>query len=310
MSVRTSLYYRRGSGGKVAIEDMSVSTGIRLFVDSTNASCSDATTHGATPDKPLATLDYALGMCTANANDIIYLMPGHNEGAGDAQWTVDVAGVQIIGLGRGSKKPRFDFDHANASIDITANDVVIKNIALLPSVTAVAIGIDVTAGILNTVLEDVDILNGEDGAGVDEFVLGVDIKAGCTKTRIRRMKAECHASTANANAVISLTGASDRVTIEDCDLVIVGAAAVAPIKGITTLSTNVRVRGCTLVTDDEPCIELLTGTTGVLSDNDCFTNLATIAAAIVADGCALFRNEYVEVGNESNARIGTPSADD
>ena len=70
------------------------------------------------------------------------------------------------------------------------------------------------------------------------------------------------------------------------------------------------VEGNVLVTDAEPGIELLTGTTGVIRDNDVFGDLATIAAAIVADGCALFRNEYVEVGNESNARIGTASVDD
>ena len=94
------------------------------------------------------------------------------------------AGLTIIGLGTGTRRPRFDFDHANASIDITANDVTLENITLLPSVTAVLIGIDVNAGVTDTVIRNCESLPGEDGAGVDEFALTVDIKAGCTRTLI------------------------------------------------------------------------------------------------------------------------------
>jgi hypothetical protein len=280
------------------------------FVGSTVTAASDAVGFGQDPDSPFATIDYAIGRCTASQGDVIYVLPGHNESLADAQIAVDVAGIRIIGLGSGGLVPRIDFDHANASIDISANNCTLKNLRLLPSVTAVAIGIDVMAGVTDTTIEDVVILPGEDGAGVDEFVLGIDIKAGCTRTTIRRLTAHAHASVAHQNAGISLTGASDAVTIEDCDITLLGAAGVAPIKGITTLSTNVRIAGCTLVSDNEPGIELLTGTTGVLADNDIFSDLAAIANAIVADGCALFRNEYVEVGNESNARVGTASVDD
>ena len=84
----------------------------------------------------------------------------------------------------------------------------------------------------------------------------------------------------------------------------------APIKGITTLSTNVRIKKNLLVTDAEPCIELLTGTTGVISDNYCATDLAAIADSIVADACYKFQNYYCEVVNETGALIGTASVDD
>jgi hypothetical protein len=55
---------------------------------------------------------------------------------------------------------------------------------------------------------------------------------------------------------------------------------------------------------------MFTGTTGVIEDCLIFSDLATIAAAIDADGCALWRNEYIEVGPESGVVIGDPSADD
>lgn len=305
----TKLFGRNQPGGLFSIVDREkFPTGNIFWVGSTVTGATNGAGYGRNPDAPFATLAYA--ETQASAGDTIFLLPGHNEGIADAQIDLDVAGLSVIGIGSGSLKPRIDFDHANASIDIGANNVTLKNIALLPSVTAVAIGIDVEAAKTGTVLEDITILPGEDGGGTDEFVLGVDIKAGCDDTTIRRLIAHMHASTAHANAGISLTGASSRVKIEDCDITVLGGAAVSPIKGITTLSTDVRIARCTLVSDDEPGIELLTGTTGVLANNYVFSNLGTVAAAIVADGCAKFENYYVEVGNEAGALIGTPSAND
>lgn len=306
----TQLFVRKQSGGMFTVVDRETfPTGNIWWVGSTNAAASDTAGFGRNPDAPLATLSYAVETA-ASAGDTIFLLPGHNESIADAQIDIAAAGLQIIGLGKGGAVPRIDFDHANASINVQASNVILKNVRLLPSVTAVVIGIDVETGVTDTLIEDVEILAGEDGAGVDEFVLGIDIKSGCSRTTIRRLKAQCHASTANANAVVSLTGASDAVVVEGCDLVIVGAAAVAPIKGITTLSTNVRIRDNTLVTDAEPCIELLTGTTGVIQDNYCATDLATIAASIVADTCYKFQNFYCEVVDETGVLIGTASADD
>lgn len=309
--LKTALFVNRQSGGLFAVEDQSRSTGARFWV---HHSGTDGAGKGMSPDSPYATIDFAIGNCVANRGDTIFVMEGHNEGLGNAQIALDVAGVTIIGIGRGALRPRIDFDHANASIDISANGCAIKNIVLLPSVTDVAIGIDINAAATDTLLEDIEVLPGEDGAGVDDFALGVDIKAGCSRTVIRNYKQRQHASGVGYVAGIRLTGASDDVIIENPDIVLKGTAAVAPINGITTLSTNVHIRGvgrkAVLVSDDEPGIELLTGTTGVFEDVDIFSDLATIAAATVADGCAHFRVRYVEVGNESDAAVKTASADD
>jgi len=283
-------------------------TGTAFYVDSVAGS---STNNGLASNSAKATLAQALALCTANKGDVVYLMPGHNEGAGDAQWTINKAGVTIIGLGNGTNRPRFDFDHANASIDITASNVRLANIRLLPSVTAVLVGIDVNTLVVDTVLEDIEILPGEDGAGVDEFALGIDLKVGCDRTKIIRPRIRQHASAAGCLAGIRLTGASNDITIIEPDIVCLGAGAVAPINGITTLSTNVRIIGRGILeSDNEPGIELLTGTTGVIRDIDIFSNLATIAAATVADGMAHFRVSYVEVGNESDVAVKTASVDD
>lgn len=318
MSYNAKVYRKQGGnelvvgvGGLLTITGAvtGLSPGGNYYVDSGAGSSSNDGLSWATAK---ATIAQGLDLCTASNGDVVHVAPGHNEGFGAATLDLDVAGVTILGYGLGTARPRIDFDHANASINVQASSVALVNFQLLPSVTVVAIGIDVEAAVTDTLLQDIEILPGEDGGGVDEFVLGVDLKAGCTRTTIRRLKARQHASATGTNAVISLTGASDDVLIEDCDLAIAGAGAVAPIKGITTLSTNVRIKRCTLQADDEPGIELLTGTTGIIQDCDVFSNLATIDGAIVADACALFENRYVEVGGEASAAtyIGVPSVDD
>jgi len=309
-TVRSALYVRRGGGGKVAIEDMSVSTGARFFVDSTQSDAADGSANGLSPDKPFATIDYALGKCTADAGDIIYLMPGHNEGFADAQLDIDVDGVSIIGIGQGAKRPRIDFDHANASINVAASNVTIRNITLLPSITDVLIGIDVEAAETDVHIIDVEALPGEDGAGVDDFAAVVEFKAGCNNGVVDGLKVRQHASGAGYIAGVRLKGASDNIEIRNCDINITGAGVVAPINGDTTLSTNVRIHDNILQSDAEPGIEMLTGTTGIIYRNYIASDLATLAAAIDCDGAYLFENLNCEVVTETGGVIGTASVDD
>lgn len=276
-----------------------------------NGTGADGTDNGKTKANPFKTLDWAIGKCTANKGDIIYLMPGHYEDLGAGETIdADVAGITIIGLGNGPDRPRIDYNGTTASFDIGADGVSISNITLRPSVATVAIGIDIEAGVENTTLKDIEFLPGEAGDGTDEFVIGIDIKAGCTRTVIDGVYYRHHASADGAASVIKLTGASDSVTIKNVDAVITGTAAVACINGDTTLSTRIHIEGCRLTSDAEPGIELLTGTTGQIVDTYIFTNLATIDAATVADGCAHFNVLYCEVGDEAGTLVKTPSADD
>ena len=83
--------------------------------------------------RPFATLDFAVGQCTANRGDIIFVMPGHAETYSTAtatsdDLTLDVAGVAIVGLGSGSLRPTFTLDTANTvNVSVTADNVTIYN---------------------------------------------------------------------------------------------------------------------------------------------------------------------------------------
>lgn len=96
--------------------------------------------------RPFSTIDYAVGRCLANRGDVIMVMPGHSENVTAAAGMVfDVAGVAVVGLGSGSKRPKINFTTvATADIDITAANVSFFNIEFVAAVADVTAAIDVS----------------------------------------------------------------------------------------------------------------------------------------------------------------------
>lgn len=261
-------------------------------------------------NEPFTTVTLALAACTANRGDRVLLLPGHTETIGNETLAWAKAGVAIIGLGVGAKQARFHHNHASALITLGANDMKLQNIRFSADVTSVAVGIDILAGFDDCVIEDCrfDTVTG----GTDEYTIGIQINAGCDRTVIRNNVFEM--GIAATVHTVKLTGASDRPQIVKNQFW--GDASTAHIGGITTLSTNILIDGNLIVQGSggdigtEPGIELLTGTHGIISNNNIVCNLATKAASIVADTCLLFENYYNEDITGTGGLIGTVSADD
>jgi hypothetical protein len=101
---------------------------------------------GRNPSTPLATLAYALTLCTANQGDVIVLMPGHAETISSAGGiTCSVAGVTIIGQGVGTSRPTFTWSATAATWAISADNVSIRGIRCTVSVDEVVKLFSVTA---------------------------------------------------------------------------------------------------------------------------------------------------------------------
>lgn len=189
-----------------------------LFVDSGNTANkldADDGEHGHSFEKPLATIDYAIGLLTADEQGLIIAAPGHNDSLGDAQIDFDISGVHLIGVGEGSLKPRIDYDHANSSIDIGANNVTIQNIDILPSITSVLIGVHVETGVTDFHMKDVRFLIGEDGSGADEFIKAVELTSGNHDCIFENVTILAHASAAQATHGIHIAAASDRLVFRN-----------------------------------------------------------------------------------------------
>lgn len=153
---RSTLTVNRITAAATAIEDSSLTTGTRFFVHSSGT---NSATRGLTPDDPLATLTYAITLCTANKNDTIYLMPGHAEtltGAGGV--TASVAGITIIGLGNGTNRPTFTFSTSTAATWlISAINVTVKNVRFVSAVDSLATFINIV-GVGNFTMEDCEFV--------------------------------------------------------------------------------------------------------------------------------------------------------
>lgn len=70
-----------------------------------------------TYNEPFATLDYAIGRCTANTGAVIMVKPGHTTTLTVASAiTADIAGIAFIGLGSGANRPTITWGAAAATI--------------------------------------------------------------------------------------------------------------------------------------------------------------------------------------------------
>lgn len=107
------------SFGMPVFPGLPASTGSVFFVcNATGANGSNGNA-GTSPLQPLATVDYAFGLCTPNKGDLIVVMPGHAETVTATSIAHDVAGVRVVGLGIGNLRPTFTFGAAAATITVS-----------------------------------------------------------------------------------------------------------------------------------------------------------------------------------------------
>lgn len=273
--------------------------------------------HG-TYTKPFATIDYAVGQCTAGRGDVIYVMPGHVETiSGAASLDLDVDGITVIGLGRGSDQPRLDFTATAGTVELNADNVGIFNMNFHANVSGVVIGLSVLTGSTGSVIKNCKF--DVEATTTDEFLISINYGVGCNDFLVEDTVIDM--GLGGAATGIKLVGATAGGTIRNCR--IVGDYSQACIAGITTLSTEIYIEDNMLANGASgnigavEVVEMLTGTTGVIRRNHSLCNVATIAAHYVADTMAFYENYATEdVGQAAGAvlRTGatsvTASADD
>ncbi|KKN77963.1 hypothetical protein LCGC14_0355280 [marine sediment metagenome] len=93
-------------------------------------------------DRPVATLNAAMDLCTANNGDIIFAKAGHSETVSTALTQVmDVAGVSLIGLGGGTDMTTFTFSAITSIFRITADNTYVENVNFRTSIEKVTYGV-------------------------------------------------------------------------------------------------------------------------------------------------------------------------
>jgi hypothetical protein len=186
------LFYKKIAGALPVIIDVSVFPGNIFYVDSGDGT--DSAGYGTHPDSPFATIDFAVGQCTASQGDVIFVLPGHAETiSAAAGLDLDVAGISIIGVGEGADQPTVTLDTAvGADVDVDAANILVENIHFIANFADITAAIDVNA---------------------DDFTL-------------RRCRFSEAAT--NMNALIWIQDAaaagSDRITVVDCHAICPDAA--------------------------------------------------------------------------------------
>lgn len=276
---RTPLYVRKQSGGMFSVVNETLTTGNIFFVHSGTGT--NSVGGGQNPDAPLATLDYAIGLCTASQGDMIYVMPGHAETiAATDGFDVDVAGIRIVGLGWGASRPTFNFTATASQVNIGANSVTIENLRFVAGVSAVVAGVQVE-GKTDAVFRNCEWYWG--GTTAWDFVLSLELEAGSHRCIVDNCRFLAEPAVAGAGAAVKLTGASHNVRVQNCEFM--GDYSVACINGDTTLSQGLMFLDNIVHNTDagEPYLEVLTGTTGIIAGTRGLAGGATIAANAVAD---------------------------
>jgi len=248
-----------------------------------------------TYQKPFATLDFAIGQCVANRGDVIYLKPSHTETIGAAAAVdLDVAGVTVIGLGRGTDQARMDFTATAGTVEVNADNIAIVNVNFHANVPDIVIGLSILTLATDTLVKDCTF--DVETTTTDEFLISANLGVGCDRTIFDGCSLDM--GLGGAAAGIKLVGASAGVEIKNGT--IKGDYSLANISGITTLSTevlidnNLLVQGGTGGLNAVAVIVLLTGTTGIVRDNYIVCDVATFALQTVADTCSFMRNQRTD----------------
>ena len=204
------------------------------FVNSVTGA--DAAGRG-TRDAPLATWDYAYttadGYADPNVGDIIVLMAGHAQTLSAAgAVTIDVAGVEVVGLGQGANVPTITFANTAASVLITAASTKITNVRGVPSVDSVTNPFHVQAADCTLGIE------WRDASATIEAVRAILTTAAADRLKVRLKYWGFTTGDAVVNAIrlVGVDGA-------DIDIEAFGLCSTAWVEFVTTACTNVHVTG-------------------------------------------------------------------
>lgn len=281
-----------------------ITTGSVFFVHSGTGS--DAgNSYGKKPSKPFATIDYAIGRCTANKGDVIYVMPGHSETiVGAAGIACATAGIRIVGLGGLTNRPIVTLSTDTAAqMTVSAANVSISNIQFQNAIDSLVAGISVSAAAC-----EIRGCSFTSPTATNDALIWVLTTAAADDLVI----ADCdfRGNNAGPTEAIRLVGA-DRAKI--IGNYITGSYSTAAINGITTASLELLIGWNTITNSvtDKLLVDLVASCTGrICYNNGTVVSTGAITAANIIDAasCQLAENYVSDAVGETGKLIGTVSA--
>lgn len=281
-------------------------TGSYFFVDSVDGN--DGNT-GKSPAAAVATIDVAVGLCTANKGDVIVVMPNHAENLATAgALTIDVAGITIVGLGTGNQRPTLTHTADTADINITGADVTVRNLLIISNTADVTASLDIDA--LDVWIDGVEWREGSSLCFVDVIVTGGDnICDGLKITNCRCVGADA----ANDGFLNATGGDIDRCVIQG-NFIVLSVATTEPVLEITGKSltncvvthnyvSRLNASGITFLDSDQ------TDNSGIVAYNLIESDDDDAATPIDISGASCFENYQMGENGADASGLLLPAVD-
>lgn len=253
---------------------------------------------GFAPENAYPTLQAAIDASAASNGDHIFVLPGHAESIATAGGiTVNKAGLTIIGLGSGSNRPTFTWSATDSTMAISAANVTIRNIITKVSIDEVVSMISVTAA--GVTLDTVDFRETTSAQAI-QWLLTTNAADDLTiKNCVHRQIT----AAAAAQKWIQLVG-TDHTRIIDNTFQIVANASTSShlISGSTAVVYCEIARNLMMFIGGTITIviNLVTGSTGIISDNRIASGTAVATAAVItADAAFVFQNFWADTAAAS-----------
>ena len=256
-----------------------------FFVDSGNGSNNNG---GRSPDRAVATLNYAIGLCTANRGDVIICLPGHAENiAATGGVTADKAGVNIVGVGTGTLRPTFTYTATASTFAISAANVYVNNICFKGGIDEVVSAFVISG--THCTLDNIGYI--EDSTfNFQKFVL----TTAAANDLVIKDCYQVHQTVSGATSCIwiELIGA-DRARILDSTFIITlpNHASSSTIAATGTECLDIEIGRVVLCqtggTTQDNIISLVANTTGIVHDVRAFGNVGTLAASMDLASCGV-----------------------
>ena len=274
--------------------------GSTFYVDSGATEASDSTDHGLSPTFPFATIDYAIGQCTASQGDVILVAPGHTETITGAI-TFDVIGVKCIGCGHGSLRPTITFGtNTTATVDVDAANVWIEGLWFAAGVDSLEQFLRISAA--HCTVKDCYFTADSDYQALDHIELDNVAADYCTIEGCRFLSETAGAATAIAiNAVVNEANIIDNDIQGDWSTGAIDSASA---------HLNCRVLRNVIRNDGsaDHAIEFTAAATGIIAYNTIQTAVAAGGASDVIDcgSCGCVENYAADADANTSGKLTPP----
>lgn len=263
---------------------------------------------GLSPDAAVATIDYAIDLCTANKGDRIHVLPGHAESlAAAGAITADKAGITIEGFGSGSLRPTLTLTDTAATIAVSAANVTFRNLRITAGVDEVVKIFNVTAAGLT--LDAVDYFETATFQAI-QFMLTT---AAADNLTIRNCKHVQRTAAAATQIWIQLVGVNDAVIADNLFLLTLKNETASYTIGGTTACVDSFLYRNTIHqaggNTQDSCVKFVTGSTGMMRENAALTGTGVaITGAFVGDAMGFIDNKWHDTIGTASGLL-TPAVD-